>query len=111
MSGCVLSSTCWRRGGDRSLPRRRPPSVSSTVFGARIGGRHRQLFSLPPLAIRDEIARGLQLPSRFMAQYKFGTYRRIMLSFERQPFPGPCHVDQDVAHSRAWRALGHLTTL
>jgi hypothetical protein len=46
-----------------------------------------------------------------MAQYKFGTYRRIMLSFERQPFPGPCHVDQDVAHSRAWRALGHLTTL
>jgi hypothetical protein len=30
--------------GGRSLPRRRPPSVSSTVFGARIGGRHRQLF-------------------------------------------------------------------
>ena len=33
-----------------------------------------------------------------------------MLSFERQPFPAPCHVDQDVAHSRAWRALRHLTT-
>jgi hypothetical protein len=33
-----------------------------------------------------------------------------MLSFERQPFPTPCHVDQDVAHSRAWRALGHLAT-
>ena len=33
-----------------------------------------------------------------------------MLSFERQPFPAPCHVDQDVAHSQAWRALGHLTT-
>ena len=30
--------------GDRSLPPRRPPSVSSTVFGARIGGQHRQLF-------------------------------------------------------------------
>ena len=45
-----------------------------------------------------------------MAQHKFGTCRRIMLSFERQPFPAPCHVDQDVAHSRTWRALGHLTT-
>src|SRR4051812_1316980 len=45
-----------------------------------------------------------------MAQHKFGTCRRAMLSFERQPFPAPCHVDQDVAHSRAWRALGHLTT-
>jgi len=33
-----------------------------------------------------------------------------MLSFERQPFPGTCHVDQDVAHSQAWRALGHLST-
>jgi hypothetical protein len=30
--------------GDRSPPRRRPPSVSSTIFSARIGGRHRQLF-------------------------------------------------------------------
>ena len=30
--------------GDRSLPRGRPPSVSSTVFGARIGGRRWQLF-------------------------------------------------------------------
>jgi hypothetical protein len=38
-------------------------------------------FSLPPLSIRDEIAR--RLPSKLMAQYKFGTYRRIMLSFER----------------------------
>ena len=45
-----------------------------------------------------------------MAQRKFGTRRRAMLSFERQPFPAPCHVDQDVAHSRAWCALGHLTT-
>ena len=45
-----------------------------------------------------------------MAQHKFGTRRRAMLSFERQPFPAPCHVDQDVAHSRAWRALRHLTT-
>ena len=45
-----------------------------------------------------------------MAQHKFGTCRRAMLSFERQPFPAPCHVDQDVAHSRAWRALRHLTT-
>ena len=45
-----------------------------------------------------------------MAQHKFGTCRRAMLSFERQPFPTPCHVDQDVAHSRAWRALRHLTT-
>jgi hypothetical protein len=45
-----------------------------------------------------------------MAQPKFGTRRRAMLSFERQPFPAPCHVDQDVAHSRAWCALGHLTT-
>jgi hypothetical protein len=35
-----------------------------------------------------------------MAQHKFGTRRRAMLSFERQPFPAPCHVDQDVAHSR-----------
>jgi hypothetical protein len=60
--------------------------------------------------IRDEIARRLQLPSKLMAQLKFGTCRRIVLSFERQPFPAPCHVDQDVAHSRAWRALGHLTT-
>jgi hypothetical protein len=40
-------------------------------------------FSLPPLSIRAEIARRLQLPSKLMAQYKFGTYRRIMLSFER----------------------------
>jgi hypothetical protein len=45
-----------------------------------------------------------------MAQHKFGTRRRAMLSFERQPFPASCHVDQDVAHSQAWRALGHLTT-
>jgi hypothetical protein len=45
-----------------------------------------------------------------MAQHKLGTRRRAMLSFERQPFPAPCHVDQDVAHSQAWRALGHLTT-
>ena len=45
-----------------------------------------------------------------MAQHKFGTRRRAMLSFERQPFPAPCHVDQDVAHSRAWCALRHLTT-
>ena len=45
-----------------------------------------------------------------MAQHKFWTRRRAMLSFERQPFPAPCHVDQDVAHSQAWRALGHLTT-
>jgi hypothetical protein len=60
--------------------------------------------------IRDEIARRLQLPSKLMAQLKFGTCRRIVLSFERQPFPAPCHVDQDVAHSRAWRALRHLTT-
>jgi len=67
-------------------------------------------FSLPPLSIWDEIARRLQLPSKLMAQHKFGTCRRIMLSFERQPFPAPCHVDQDVAHSRTWRALGHLTT-
>ena len=46
-----------------------------------------------------------------MAQNKFGSCRRAMLSFERQPFPGTCHVDQDVAHSQAWRALGHLTTV
>src|SRR6478672_3950019 len=45
-----------------------------------------------------------------MAQHKLGTRRRAMLSFERQPFPASCHVDQDVAHSQAWRALGHLTT-
>src|SRR3954469_15662849 len=45
-----------------------------------------------------------------MAQHEFGTRRRAMLSFERQPFPAPCHVDQDVAHSRAWCALRHLTT-
>jgi hypothetical protein len=45
-----------------------------------------------------------------MVQRKFGTRRRAMLSFERQPFPAPCHVDQDIAHSQAWRALGHLTT-
>jgi hypothetical protein len=45
-----------------------------------------------------------------MAQHKFGTRRRAMLSFERQPFPAPCHVNQDVAHSRAWCALRHLTT-
>src|SRR4051812_6003048 len=51
-----------------------------------------------------------QLPSKLMVQRKFGTRRRAMLSFERQPFPAPCHVDQDVAHSQAWRALGHLTT-
>ena len=67
-------------------------------------------LSLPPLSIRNEIARRLQLPSKLMAQHKFGTRRRAMLSFARQPFPAPCHVDQDVAHSRAWRALGHLTT-
>ena len=67
-------------------------------------------FSLPPLSIRDGIARLLQLPSKLMAQHKFGTRRRAMLSFERQPFPAPCHVDQDVAHSRAWCALRHLTT-
>ena len=66
--------------------------------------------SLPPLSIRDGIARRLQLPSKLMAQHKFGTRRRAMLSFERQPFPAPCHVDQDVAHSRAWCALRHLTT-
>ena len=67
-------------------------------------------FSLPPLCIRDGSARRLQLPSKLMAQHKFGTRRRAMLSFERQPFPAPCHVDQDVAHSRAWCALRHLTT-
>jgi hypothetical protein len=67
-------------------------------------------FSLPPLSIQDEVARRLQLPSKLMAQHKFGTRRRAMLSFERQPFPAPSHVDQDVAHSQAWRALGHLTT-
>ena len=39
-----------------------------------------------------------------MAQRKFGTRRRAMLSFERQPFPAPCHVDQDVAHSGLVRA-------
>ena len=66
--------------------------------------------SLPPLSIGIGIARRLQLPSKLMAQRKFGTRRRAMLSFERQPFPAPCHVDQDVAHSRAWCALGHLTT-
>ena len=44
-----------------------------------------------------------------MAQNKFGCWR-AMLSFQRQPFPGTSHVDQDVAHSQAWRALGHLTT-
>ena len=46
-----------------------------------------------------------------MAPNKFGSRRRAMLSFERQPFPRTCHVDQDVAHSQAWRALGHLTTV
>jgi hypothetical protein len=52
----------------------------------------------------------LQLPSNLMAQHKFGTRRRAMLSFQRQPFPAPCHVDQDVAHSGAWCALRHLAT-
>ena len=66
--------------------------------------------SLPPLSIGIGIARRLQLPSKLMAQHKFGTRRRAMLSFERQPFPAPCHVDQNVAHSRAWCALRHLTT-
>ena len=56
------------------------------------------------------MARRLQLPPKLMAQPKFGTRRRAMLSFERQPFPAPCHVDQDIAHSRAGCALGHLTT-
>ena len=93
--------------GDRSLPRRRPPSFSSTAFGARSVAGTGNFFSL---FIRDEIARRLQLPSKLMAQHKFGARRRIVLSFERQPFPAPCHVDQDVAHPRAWRALGHLTT-
>jgi hypothetical protein len=59
---------------------------------------------------RNEMARRLQLPPKLMAQPKFGTRRRAMLSFERQPFPAPCHVDQDIAHSRAGCALGHLTT-
>ncbi|MGZ5096418.1 MAG: hypothetical protein ACXWCH_35355 [Burkholderiales bacterium] len=59
---------------------------------------------------RVGIARRLQLPSKLMPQHKFGSRRRAMLSFQRQPFPGTCHVDQDVAHSQAWRALGHFTT-
>jgi hypothetical protein len=92
--------------GDRSLPRRRPPSVSSTS----VPDRWPASATLSRYPIRDEIARRLQLPSKLMAQHKFGTCRRIVLSFERQPFPAPCHVDQDVAHPRAWRALGHLTT-
>ena len=66
-------------------------------------------FSLPPLSIPDGIAQLLKLPSKLMAQHKFGTRRPAMLSFERQPFPAPCHVDQDVAHSRVWCALRHLT--
>ena len=82
--------------GDLSVPHGPPASAT--------------FFSLPPLSIRDGIARRLQLPSKLMAQHKFGTRRRAMLRFERQPFPAPCHVDQDVAHSRAWCALRHLTT-
>jgi hypothetical protein len=82
----------------------RQPVGAASVTG--IGN----FFSLPPLSIQDEVARRLQLPSKLMAQHKFGTRRRAMLSFERQPFPAPSHVDQDVAHSQAWRALGHLTT-
>ena len=65
-------------------------------------------FSLPPLSIRDEIARRLRLPSKLMAQHNFRTCRRIC-SVRAPAFPSPCHVDQDVAY-RAWRALGHLTT-
>ena len=49
-------------------------------------------------------------PFEIYGATQFGTRRRAMLRFERQPFPAPCHVDQDVAHSRAWCALGHLTT-
>jgi hypothetical protein len=75
----------------------------------RIDDRHRQLSSRCR-STRDGIARRLQLPSKLVAQHKFGTRRRAMLGFEREPFPTPCHVDQDVAHSRAWCALRHLTT-
>ena len=43
-----------------------------------------------------------------MAQHKFGTRRPAMLSFERQPFPAPCHVDQDVSSGhRDPRSLLH----
>ena len=34
---------------------------------------------------------------------------RAMLGFDCQPLPGPCHVEQDVAHSQARGVLGHLT--
>jgi hypothetical protein len=70
-------------------------------------------LSLPVTMNRARSGRflpGLQLPSKLMAQDMFESRRRVMLSFERQPFPGACHVDQDVPHSQVWRALGHLTT-
>jgi hypothetical protein len=47
----------------------------------------------------DPAMRLLQLPSKLTAQHMFGSRRRVMLSFERQPFPRACHVDQDVPHS------------
>src|SRR4051812_34930356 len=53
---------------------------------------------------------GLKPTTKLMAQHLFGSRRRVMLSFERQPLPGACHVDQDVPHSQGRRALGHLTT-
>ena len=53
---------------------------------------------------------GLKPTTKLMAQHLFGRRRRVMLSFERQPLPGACHVDQDVPHSQGRRALGHLTT-
>jgi len=59
-------------------------------------------LSLPVTMNRARSGRflpGLQLPSKLMAQDMFGSRRRVMLSFERQPFPGACHVDQDVPHS------------
>ena len=75
--------------GDRSLPRRRPPSVSSTVFGARIGGRHRQLF-LPAAAIHPGRDRATPTtPVEIDGATQVWHLSDALCSFRAPAFPSP----------------------
>ena len=72
----------------------------------------RRIYNLvsQALGVANVFSVSLKPTTKLMAQHLFGSRRRVMLSFERQPLPGACHVDQDVPHSQGRRALGHLTT-
>jgi hypothetical protein len=56
-------------------------------------------FLAAALSIRDGIARRLQLPSKLMAQHKFGTRRRAMLSFERQPLLRLAYIAPEIVEA------------